>query len=102
LGRALVPDKDVAMSLLDGLLRDALLETVMKQNIHVAIRNDAAAGAPQPIGRGTAEDPYGGRADEATWFDALMADPVRVPPNSTVLLGPGSFGTKGNNNIGNG
>lgn len=88
------------MSLLTGLLRDALLETVMQQDVYVAIRTDAASNATQPIGSGTAEDPYGGTAGNPLWLDALLADAVRVPVNTTIRFGPGIFDTKGNTGSG--
>jgi len=82
------------MSLLDGLLRDALLQTVMQQDVYVAIRTDASSSATQPIGSGTWDDPYGGTSDNAAWFDYMMSHNVQA--NQTVRLGPGTFPTTGN------
>ena len=85
------------MSLLDGLLRDALLETVMQQNIFLAIRTDAPAGG----GSGTWENPFYAGAptltdsQNADLFDGIMSDPDKVPEGSTVFLGPGTFMTRG-------
>lgn len=88
------------MSLLTGFLRDALLQNVMQQDVYVAIRTDAASNATQPIGSGTAEDPYGGTVGNPLWLDALLADVFRVPPNTTIRFGPGTFDTKGNTGSG--
>lgn len=73
------------MSLLDVfVVRDAVLETVMQQDVYVAIRNDASASATQPIGAGTWDDPWGGTEDNPAWFDYMMTN--KVQPNQTVRL----------------
>jgi hypothetical protein len=80
---------------MDALLEDALLETVMRSDVFLAIRTDSPAGG----GRGTADDPYdasfisgGGGTSK---FDAIMADPTKIPSNTTVRLAPGTYVTKG-------
>jgi hypothetical protein len=48
------------MSLLDPIaVCDAVLETVMQQDVHIAIRTDNPGNAT-PIGSGTVSNPYGG------------------------------------------
>src|SRR2546423_4756737 len=72
------------MSLLDGLLRDALLpRTVMQQNYYIALRTDS-------FGSGTREDPYSGSGAN---FDLAMNP---IPANSTIFLGPCKFDSNGN------
>src|SRR4051812_22393234 len=83
------------MSLLDGLLRDALLQTVMQQDVYLAIRTDAPASG----GAGTWDDPYyaGNPAlsdsANAALFDGILS--TKIQANQTVRLGPGTFQTKG-------
>lgn len=77
------------MSLLDGLFRDALLQTVMQQDVYLAIRTDNPAGG----GAGTLEDPFD--ASTSVKFDGIMADSVKIPEGTTVHLLPGVYETAG-------
>src|SRR5690349_6611526 len=89
------------MSLLDGFLRDALLQNVAMSDVYVAIRNDNpnSPGYAIPVGSGTASDPFGGPANSGDWFDYVMSHlPTGTPAGSipvTVRIGPGEFLTKG-------
>ena len=88
------------MSLLDALLRDSLLNTVVQSDVYIAIRTDGAPGA------GTEEDPYNGGKllptldtdkppvvlANATTFDTLMN---ALPAGVTIRLGSGIFCTRG-------
>lgn len=82
---------------MESFLTDALLQTVMLQDIWLAVREDAPAGG----GAGTWDDPFYAAnpnltdAQNADLFDAIMNDPVKVPEGFTVRLGPGTFYTRG-------
>ena len=81
------------MSLLDPIaVCDAVLETVMQQDVHIAIRTDNPGNAT-PIGSGTVSNPYGGPENAGDWFDYTMTN--KVGANRTVRIGPGTFRTKG-------
>ncbi|HTG45367.1 MAG TPA: hypothetical protein VK633_12625, partial [Verrucomicrobiae bacterium] len=92
------------MSLLNAFLRDALLQTVMQQDVYLAVRTDAPAGG----GAGTWDDPYYAASPSlsesanADLFDAVMNSSTKVPVGATVRMGPGTFFTKGNANNGTG
>jgi hypothetical protein len=98
------------MSLLDPIaVCDAVLQTVMQQDIYLAVRTDAPLGG----GAGTWDDPFYAAqpnpgnspaidTSNAALFDAIMNDPGKVPAGSTVHLGPGTFCTKGNQKTGGG
>lgn len=81
------------MSMLDGLLPTALLDTVMAQDVYVAIRSDATGN--NLVGSGTLGDPYGGLESGVGWFDTVMQS--KVNPEQAVRLGPGIFKTRGYN-----
>jgi len=70
------------MSLIDALLLEST-----RINVWIAYRTDSIAGS------GTIADPFDGST--FTKFDALMNDTAKVPANSRVHLGPGTFETKG-------
>src|SRR6266568_1660034 len=82
------------MSLLDAFLRDAWQQTVVHSDVFLAIRTDGATGA------GTEYDPYNGNgyvgdnSANATRFDAIMNDSVKVPAGTTVHLGPTATGSE--------
>src|SRR5262245_60715727 len=94
------------MSLLDTfVVRDAVLQTVMQQDVHFAVRSDAPASG----GSGTWDDPYYAaqpnpgnssaiNSSNAALFDGIMTN--KVGPNQTVRLGPGTFCTKGSDGAG--
>jgi hypothetical protein len=75
------------MSLLESFLTEALLETVARQDVYVAQRDDGAVGA------GTVDDPWDGST--AARFDEVMKN--KVGANTTIHLGPGYFKTAGFN-----
>lgn len=81
------------MAILEGLLLDNLLENVVRSEVYIAIRNDLDA---TRFGSGTVDDPYdGSKAGSVYKLDIILNDPAKVPANSTIFLGPGTFYTKG-------
>lgn len=80
------------MGLLDAMLPMNLLSrAVMQQNYYIALRGDTPAGASQPLGSGTWDDPWDGSTQ--LWFDWAMS---QLPANATVYLGPCQFDSNGN------
>jgi hypothetical protein len=78
------------MSLLDALLEESLLDSVVTHEVWIAIRTDGPSGEG-PFGAGTQNDPYDGSTQAK--FDKLMKDVV--PSKATIRLGPGVYQTKG-------
>jgi hypothetical protein len=78
------------MSLLDALLEESLLDSVVTHEVWIAIRTDGPSG-DGPFGAGTQNDPYDGSTQAK--FDKLMREVV--PSQATIRLGPGIFQTKG-------
>ena len=89
------------MALIDGLLRDSLLENIARSEVYIALRSDLKSDSTR-FGAGTADDPYdGSRVDlgGGNYFyklDKILRD--FVLPNATIYLSPGEFQTKGYRN----
>lgn len=71
------------MGLIDAMLPlNLLARPIMQQNYYISLRGDTPAGATNPLGSGTYDDPWDGSTQP--WFDWAMG---KVPENSTVFLG---------------
>lgn len=85
------------MSLLDGILLDNLLQTVMLQDVWLANRTDYSASTK--AGAGTELDPFqaqGTDADADPPFDQIMRElKTKYPAGVTVRLLPGTYYTRG-------
>lgn len=84
------------MSIFEALLEDSLYETVVQQEVWLAVRTDGVPGA------GTIENPYncsGAVTDTDPKFDQVMRQLAATYSGSvpvTIRLQPGTFYTRGN------
>lgn len=88
------------MSLVEGLLLDNLLQSVVVAEYYIALRDDINLD-PNRLGQGTAEDPFDGSTVEVSpgtyvyKFDSAMAAIFASGGPKVIRIGPGTFKSRG-------